>query len=124
MYYDQHGNMKAAGAEADGAAVLAQAEDEGWIKTELYVAAIIDMIGILNIYLQVQVTSPAQVNDSQNERHAPFAASPRKDSRRRLRRLSLLPVPLHALVCRRHARQRSFVVAGGRTRHPICALAS
>ena len=38
MYYDQHGHMKAAGAEADGAAVLAQAEDEGWIKTELYVA--------------------------------------------------------------------------------------
>lgn len=39
MYYDQDGNMKAAGAEADGAAVLAQAEDEGWIKTELYVWA-------------------------------------------------------------------------------------
>lgn len=38
MYYDIHGNMKAAGAEADGAAVLAQAEDEGWIKTELYVS--------------------------------------------------------------------------------------
>ncbi|KAI0091316.1 hypothetical protein BDY19DRAFT_984231 [Irpex rosettiformis] len=36
MYYDIHGNMKAAGAEADGAAVLAQAEDEGWIKTELF----------------------------------------------------------------------------------------
>ncbi|KAI0342873.1 hypothetical protein BDW22DRAFT_1407386 [Trametopsis cervina] len=36
MYYDSHGNMKAAGAEADGAAVLAQAEDEGWIKTELF----------------------------------------------------------------------------------------
>ncbi|KAI0694608.1 hypothetical protein BC835DRAFT_1274275 [Cytidiella melzeri] len=36
MYYDTHGNMKAAGAEADGAAVLAQAEDEGWIKTELF----------------------------------------------------------------------------------------
>ena len=28
--------MKAAGAEADGASVLAQAEDEGWIKVELY----------------------------------------------------------------------------------------
>ncbi|KAF7799778.1 hypothetical protein EIP86_011020 [Pleurotus ostreatoroseus] len=28
--------MKAAGAEADGASVLAQAEDEGWIKTELF----------------------------------------------------------------------------------------
>lgn len=40
MYYDQHGNMKAAGAEADGASVLAQAEDEGWIKTELYVCTL------------------------------------------------------------------------------------
>ena len=37
MYYDSSGRMKAAGAEADGAAVLAQAEDEGWIKIELYV---------------------------------------------------------------------------------------
>ncbi|KAI0784588.1 hypothetical protein C8Q75DRAFT_724303 [Abortiporus biennis] len=36
MYYDKHGRMKAAGAEADGASVLAQAEDEGWIKTELF----------------------------------------------------------------------------------------
>ncbi|KAJ3531699.1 hypothetical protein NM688_g7538 [Phlebia brevispora] len=36
MYYDTDGNMKAAGAEADGASVLAQAEDEGWIKTELF----------------------------------------------------------------------------------------
>lgn len=27
----------AAGAEADTAAVLSQAEDEGWIKAELYV---------------------------------------------------------------------------------------
>ncbi|CAL1716267.1 unnamed protein product [Somion occarium] len=36
MYYDRHGLMKAAGAEADGASVLAQAEDEGWIKTELF----------------------------------------------------------------------------------------
>ena len=37
MYYDQDGNMKAAGAEADGASVLAQAEDEQWVKTELCV---------------------------------------------------------------------------------------
>ena len=37
MFYDKAGNMRAAGAEADGASVLAQAEDEEWIKTELYV---------------------------------------------------------------------------------------
>ncbi|KAI0078813.1 hypothetical protein K474DRAFT_1593468 [Panus rudis PR-1116 ss-1] len=36
MYYDQHGNMKAAGAEADGASVLAQAEEEGWKRIELF----------------------------------------------------------------------------------------
>ena len=40
MYYDRDGNMKAAGAEADGASVLAQAEDEQWVKTELYVCSI------------------------------------------------------------------------------------
>lgn len=39
MYYDSNGNVTAAGAEADGAAVLALAEDEGWIKTELCVLA-------------------------------------------------------------------------------------
>lgn len=37
MYYDHHGEMKAAGAEADGASVQAQAEDDGWTKIELYV---------------------------------------------------------------------------------------
>jgi hypothetical protein len=37
MYYDKRGNMQAAGAEAESASVLSQAEDEGWIKAELYV---------------------------------------------------------------------------------------
>ena len=44
MYYDIHGVMKAAGAEADGAAVLAQAEDEGWIKTELCVRPLCSLV--------------------------------------------------------------------------------
>lgn len=35
MYYDKHGKMKAAGAEAESSSVLSQAEDEGWIKAEL-----------------------------------------------------------------------------------------
>lgn len=35
MYYDSEGKMRAAGAEAEGASVEAQAEDEGWIKVEL-----------------------------------------------------------------------------------------
>ena len=37
MYYDADGVMKAAGAEAESTAMAALAEDEGWVKTELYV---------------------------------------------------------------------------------------
>jgi len=37
MYYDTRGAMQAAGAEAENASVVSQAEDEGWIKAELYV---------------------------------------------------------------------------------------
>ncbi|KAG6878454.1 hypothetical protein C0992_008131 [Termitomyces sp. T32_za158] len=36
IYYDRQGRIMAAGAEADSSSVLAQAEDEGWIKTDLY----------------------------------------------------------------------------------------
>ncbi|KAF8626102.1 hypothetical protein AX17_006598 [Amanita inopinata Kibby_2008] len=36
IYYDKHGKMMAAGAEADTAAIVSQAEDEGWIKAELF----------------------------------------------------------------------------------------
>lgn len=35
MYYDPEGKLRAAGAEAEGASIEAQAEDEGWIKVEL-----------------------------------------------------------------------------------------
>jgi hypothetical protein len=37
MYYDKYGSMVAAGAEAEGGSMEAQAEDEGWTKAELYV---------------------------------------------------------------------------------------
>ena len=37
MYYDQNGELKAAGAEAENASTVAIAEDEGWVKAELYV---------------------------------------------------------------------------------------
>ena len=37
MYYDADGIMKAAGAEAESASMVALAEDEGWVKTELCV---------------------------------------------------------------------------------------
>jgi hypothetical protein len=36
VYYDRHGKLVAAGAEADTAAVIQQAEDNNWIKTDLY----------------------------------------------------------------------------------------
>jgi hypothetical protein len=36
MYYDQEGNMKAGGAEAEGSAMMDRAEDYGWTKAELY----------------------------------------------------------------------------------------
>ena len=35
IYYNKHGDLMAAGAEADSNSVIAQAEDEGWIKAEL-----------------------------------------------------------------------------------------
>ena len=35
IYYDKHGNLMAAAAEAESTTVIAQAEDEGWIKAEL-----------------------------------------------------------------------------------------
>ena len=35
MYYDRDGNVKAAGAEAEGNAIIDLAEDEGWTKAEL-----------------------------------------------------------------------------------------
>ena len=35
MYYDNQGQMMAAGAEAESASTDAQAEDEGWVKAEL-----------------------------------------------------------------------------------------
>ncbi|KAI4525193.1 hypothetical protein EV122DRAFT_206731 [Schizophyllum commune] len=36
LWYDRHGKMVAAGAEAETAAIVSQAEDEGWTKAELF----------------------------------------------------------------------------------------
>ncbi|TDL19908.1 hypothetical protein BD410DRAFT_815768 [Rickenella mellea] len=36
IYYDTSGNVKAAGAEADSALVESDAEDEGWLRVELF----------------------------------------------------------------------------------------
>ena len=35
LYYDKHGKVKAAGAEAETSKVVSQAEDEQWLKVEL-----------------------------------------------------------------------------------------
>lgn len=35
MYYDANSEMKAAGAEAENATLVAEAEDENWTKVEL-----------------------------------------------------------------------------------------
>lgn len=35
IYYDKYGTVKAAGAEVENTSVVAQAEDENWIKAEL-----------------------------------------------------------------------------------------
>jgi hypothetical protein len=35
IYYDQYGSIKAAGAEADTAAMASLAEEQAWIRTEL-----------------------------------------------------------------------------------------
>ena len=36
LFYDRKGKVRAAGAEAEDAQVLAQAEDDEWSKVELY----------------------------------------------------------------------------------------
>ena len=40
VYYDRDGNVMVAGAEADNASIASQAEDEYWIKAELYVTSL------------------------------------------------------------------------------------
>lgn len=35
IFYDKHGSLMAAGAEAESSTVITQAEDENWIKAEL-----------------------------------------------------------------------------------------
>lgn len=35
IYYNKYGAVQAAGAEVDNTSIIAQAEDEGWIKAEL-----------------------------------------------------------------------------------------
>jgi hypothetical protein len=37
MFYDRHGKMRAAGAEAEREGMIAEAEDKGYVKAELCV---------------------------------------------------------------------------------------
>jgi hypothetical protein len=48
IYYDKDGNVKAAGAEAEGNAIIDLAEDEGWTKAELYALSVHVSLKIAN----------------------------------------------------------------------------
>lgn len=104
MYYDINGHMKAAGAEADGAAVLAQAEDEGWIKIELYVSRLSTFLTPALMHCQIQATTTTKDYDPPDERHAVIPIAAQQRGRRCFRRLSVIPLPLHTILHRRHSR--------------------
>jgi hypothetical protein len=76
MYYDKLGRLRAAGAEAESSSVLTQAEDEGWIKEELYVSSLFFTFSAFHPgEIKIQITSPAQNNETTNERNAPEPTS-------------------------------------------------
>lgn len=76
IYYDKHGKMMAAGAEADTAAVISQAEDFGWIKTELYDSTTpLILHKSLTPLLQIQVTTTSSDDETEHERNASWTSS-------------------------------------------------
>ena len=88
IYYDRHGSIMVAGAEADSSAVVAQAEDEGWIKTELYVPRSSSSSALpypCNPLSQIQTTSPTSHDAAQHERHASDSTPQAQDARTRFR---------------------------------------
>jgi hypothetical protein len=74
--------MMAAGAEAETSTILSQAEDEGWIKAELYCPVSIQLR--LFTFSQIQAATPASDHAAEYERDAAGSPSSRKDSSRRL----------------------------------------
>ena len=81
MFYDQDGNMKVAGAEADSNAIIDLAEDEGWTKTELLVPYRLVRLSYSSMFLlQIQTSASASEHETQNERDA-AAVSPERQIR-------------------------------------------
>jgi len=70
MYYDKHGTVMAAGAEADDVSIISQAEDGGWIKTELYVS--IPVYPSITKYYgrQFQASTASKGDEIEDEWHA------------------------------------------------------
>jgi len=68
MFYDQDGNMKVAGAEADSNAIIDLAEDEGWTKAELLVLyRLLWLSGCSMLSPQIQASAEASEHETQNE---------------------------------------------------------
>ena len=68
MFYDQDGNMKVAGAEADSSAIVDLAEDENWTRTELLVLCRIFSLSDCSMLLhQIQASAEASEHETQNE---------------------------------------------------------
>ena len=57
MYYDQDGQLRAAGAEAESASIIVIAEDEGWMRAELYVRAVFLIVPLSPHALLLKVSS-------------------------------------------------------------------
>ena len=70
MYYDKHGTVMAAGAEADDVSIISQAEDEGWIKTELYVSIPVYPPTTKYYGRQFQASTASKGDEIEDEWHA------------------------------------------------------
>ena len=118
IYYDKYGRVMAAGAETENASVQAQAEDEAWIKAELYVEKTSFLL-THSPSSQLQTPSPTTHNAAKHERHAPLPTPKAQNARSRIRRLPSLPLPLHPLLHIRHTRKRPVPLHLRRARHTV-----
>lgn len=103
-----------AGAEADNASITSQAEDESWIKVELYVISRLQRL-VSRPLVQLQASSAPQVHEAQHERNASQPTSAQQIARRRVWRLSTLLVPMHPQFHHRYPRKRKSPLASHRT---------
>jgi len=78
IYYDRHGKMMAAGAEADTVAIQAQAEDDAWIKAELCAHSPFSTAHSHSPMSQLQTSSSPPHHAPQHERYAPRPLPKRK----------------------------------------------